>query len=156
MKHQLKEDIRDQYILDLEVLKRFISSGKLLDVGCNGGFFLAELGDEFDRFGTELDPSAVDFAKLNFPEFGKNISEGSIEEASFEENSFDVISMRGVIEHVSNPNEALLHVSNLLKDKGFFIYALHQMERVYQLNFIEKIGIYFILCSICGIFLQII
>lgn len=110
----------DQYILDASVLRRFISSGKLLDVGCNGGFFLSELGVDFDRFGTELDPSAVDFAKQNYPEFGENIYEGDIEQPTFEKESFDVITMRGVIEHVSDPNKTLINVSKLLKKGGYF------------------------------------
>ncbi len=110
----------DQYKLDANVLSRFISAGKLLDVGCNGGFFLSELGNKFDRYGTELDPSAVKFAQENFPEFGKNIYQTSIEKAHFDEKSFEVISMRGVIEHVGNPVEVLNHVSKLLKSDGFF------------------------------------
>ena len=124
--------------MDASVLRRFISSGKLLDVGCNGGFFLSELGDKFDRFGTELDPSAVDFAKQNYPEFGENIYECDIEEATFEEESFDVISMRGVIEHVSDPNRTLLHVSKFLKKRGFFYICATPNGESFSANLYRK------------------
>ena len=32
-----------QYKIDLEFIKKYIQKGKVLDVGCSGGFFLNEL-----------------------------------------------------------------------------------------------------------------
>ena len=109
----------DQYILDSSVLKNFISSGKLLDVGCNGGFFLSALGEKFDRHGTELDPTAVEYARKNYPEFGNNVFQGGIEETKYGDQFFDAITMRGLFEHVSNPNRVVSKAVKMLKQGGY-------------------------------------
>lgn len=109
----------EQYTLDASVLRNFISSGKLLDVGCNGGFFLSALGENFDRFGTELDPTAVEYARKNFPEFGNNVFQGGIEGTKFGEQEFDAITMRGLFEHVSNPNRVVSKAVKMLKNGGY-------------------------------------
>ena len=31
--------------------------------------FLSALGQRFERFGTEIDPEAIDFCRANFPNF---------------------------------------------------------------------------------------
>lgn len=109
----------DQYILDSSVLKKFISSGKLLDVGCNGGFFLSALGEKFERYGTELDSKAVEYAQKTYPDFGNNVFQGSIEDTNFGEEEFDAITMRGLFEHVSNPNRVLNHAVKMMKQGGY-------------------------------------
>jgi len=109
----------EQYYLDASVLRNFISSGKLLDVGCNGGFFLSALGENFDRFGTELDPTAVEYARKNFPEFGNNVFQGGIEGTKFGEQEFDAITMRGLFEHVSNPKRVVSKAVKMLKNGGY-------------------------------------
>ncbi len=114
------EQRSEQYALDSHVLKKFVNEGKLLDVGCNGGFFLSELGEGFERYGTELDPTAVNYARENYKSFASNIEQGTIEDTNFENEYFDVITMRGVIEHVSDPNESFHHVERLLKKGGYF------------------------------------
>lgn len=56
-----------QYEEDVQVLfDRGFTRGKLLDVGCNGGFFLSALGNQFDRYGTEIDPRQLFFSKIIF------------------------------------------------------------------------------------------
>ena len=54
---------REQYILDAHIIKKILSHGDILDIGCNGGFFLNVWGDRYNRFGTELDSEAVEYAK---------------------------------------------------------------------------------------------
>ena len=54
----------EQYILDTNLIEPYLTVGdKILDVGCNGGFFLDTFGSDYDRWGTELDHKAVGFAK---------------------------------------------------------------------------------------------
>ena len=62
----------EQYILDTNLIEPYLTVGdKILDVGCNGGFFLDTFGSDYDRWGTELDHKAVGFAKKKFPRFFK-------------------------------------------------------------------------------------
>ena len=121
-----------QYEQDAQVLfDRGVVSGKLLDIGCNGGFFLNSLGNKFDRYGTEIDPEAVEFCKNNFPDFSNKVFNGLLEEAKFENSSFDVVTMRGVIEHVPNPTATLSEVTRILKPGGIlFICATPNVDSV--------------------------
>ena len=115
---------KEQYVLDAELLRSFAKDGNLLDVGCNGGFFLEALGDRFNRHGTELDPIAVEYCEQTYPEFSKNVFQGSLDEARFQEAYFDVITMRGLFEHVSDPEKTLSHTSKLLKPGGILYFEI--------------------------------
>lgn len=110
---------KQQYYIDRDLIQKFISKGKILDVGCNGGFFLDTFSKKFKKFGTEVDRQSVNYAKKYFPEFGKNIFLTDIINAKFKNNTFDLIIMRGVIEHVSRPGEYLKKISKYLKKNGY-------------------------------------
>ncbi len=109
-----------QYVDDVSFIERFINEGKILDVGCNGGFFLETLSQNFQKYGIEIDPEAVKFAQNTYKDFGDNVVCAPLENAPYEDSSFDLISMRGTIEHMPDPLNAISKVSKLLKKDGFF------------------------------------
>ena len=111
-----------QYEIDRDFIQDFIRKGKVLDVGCSGGFFLDALNDKFEKRGLELDAESVNFARKNYA-FGKNIDNISLERAPYPDGSFDLVVMRGVIEHLPDPVSALKKVSRLLKKGGYFFVA---------------------------------
>ena len=121
-----------QYQQDAQVLfDRGVVGGKLLDVGCNGGFFLSALGQRFERFGTEIDPEAIDFCRANFPDFSANVFSGVLESAKFDSSYFDVVTMRGVVEHIPSPLDTLSEVARILKPGGvLFICATPNVDSV--------------------------
>ncbi|MCB7129009.1 MAG: class I SAM-dependent methyltransferase [Candidatus Brocadiales bacterium] len=96
----------------------FVPGGKLLDVGCGDGTFLAQMRDlGWEVEGVEVDPLAVEqVRKLNLP-----VHCGSLEQRSFENNRFDVVSMNHVIEHIYNPLEVLKECYRILKPGGMLI-----------------------------------
>jgi len=113
-----------QYDLDASVIEKFIpptTRASVLDIGCNGGFFLGRLSDKFFRYGTELDRQAVSFARKQFPEFGPNIHHGNLHSANYPKHRFDLVVMRGVIEHLLDPVGHISEVSRILKPNGFFL-----------------------------------
>ncbi len=123
LEDKVKMTQRDKmYELDRNFLQRFVNKGKLLDVGCSGGFFLNKLSNKFDKYGTEIDPKAVNYARKHFS-FGKHVYNCQIGEDNFPKKYFDVITMRGVIEHLPDPKSAVKRVSELLKDNGYFCIA---------------------------------
>lgn len=115
------KDREIQYLQDKEFLEKFISDGKVLDVGCNGGFFLSKLSDTFEKFGLEIDAEAVNFAHNNFPVF--DIRREWIGDDSFLKESFDLIIFRGVIEHMYDPKSALIRATELLKPNGKIFFC---------------------------------
>ena len=114
------QDRAEQYKIDAKFIERFINEGNLLDVGCNGGFFLNALSEKFNKFGIEIDSEAVEFARK---EYGLNVTEGVIGHDNFEENFFDLIIFRGVIEHLLEPSDALDRASTLLKPGGYIYFC---------------------------------
>jgi len=109
----------EQYILDRDLITKFVSKGRILDVGCNGGFFLSYFGNNFKKYGTEIDKNSVLYAKQQYPAFSKNIYFTSILNSNFKDNFFNLVIMRGVIEHLSNPKSHLKKISDLLKKDGY-------------------------------------
>ncbi|HQS58892.1 MAG: hypothetical protein B7Y56_12700 [Gallionellales bacterium 35-53-114] len=114
------EQRKIQYQTDRDFIEHYISDGKLLDVGCNGGFFLDVLSKKFEKHGIEIDPEAVAYAKKSYNDFGGNIRCGALQDAPYENATFDVISMRGTIEHMTDPVSAIQKVSQLLKQGGYY------------------------------------
>ena len=113
-----------QYKLDAQFIEIFFSQGKILDVGCNGGFFLDAMPEKFEKYGIEIDLEAVTYAKEKYSKFRENIHNCSIENAPFSNNFFDAIVMRGTIEHMLDPLNAIKKASYMLKSQGlFFICA---------------------------------
>lgn len=108
-----------QYKLDVKFLEHYIQKGKMLDVGCNGGFFLSAFSNKFEKHGTEIDSTAVEFARKNFA-FGKNVHCTTLEKAPYKKGMFDVVMMRGTIEHVPDPALSIKKVSELLKKGGYY------------------------------------
>ena len=128
-----------QYKLDIIALLKFVNKGKILDIGCSGGYFLKNIPDNFQKYGTELDPVAYEIAKENLNLNEKKLYLGDVLNCNFQDNFFDIITMRGVIEHVSDPVKTIKKVSELLKSKGlFYICATPNGEafsaRLYKQN----------------------
>ena len=118
----IKKQQRDStYIIDKDWVSLFVKGGKVLDVGCSGGFFLNKFSPKkWDRFGVEIASDAAEYAMSNF---GIPVSVGNILEIDFEER-FDLVMLRGVIEHFHNPIPVLEKCCQLLNPGGcLFITA---------------------------------
>ena len=60
-------NLRDkQYVLDSKFITDQLSTGKILDIGCNGGFFLNKLPNTFEKYGIDVDKEAIEFGKKKF------------------------------------------------------------------------------------------
>jgi 2-polyprenyl-3-methyl-5-hydroxy-6-metoxy-1,4-benzoquinol methylase len=104
----------------LNSLKKFLPgpNAEVLDVGTAGGAFL----DAANRFGyraTGLEPS--EYLVAQGIKRGLKIIQGTIDNHSFNEQSFDLICFWDVIEHLTNPKDALIKVRSLLKPNGILL-----------------------------------
>ena len=111
-----------QYRIDRAFLELFVSSGRVLDVGCSGGFFLDSLSPSFDKFGVEIDAEAVKYARESYP-FGANVTCERLEETNLPDASFQAVIMRGVIEHLPDPEKTVDRAAALLKSGGILFIA---------------------------------
>ena len=92
--------------------------GKLLDIGCALGFFIACLKRYgWEVAGVESSEWSANFAK---EKLGLNVFRGTIEEIEFT-GYFNVITMYHLLEHLPNPLGILRKVSKILANDGLLV-----------------------------------
>lgn len=117
-----------------EIIENVRDRGRFLDVGCAVGKFLHTLPDNFEKWGTEFSEAAAGTGRKKFD---LNIITGQIRNIELPEKYFDIVQMRGVLEHSQDPFEDLLKINTVMKDDGVL--------RISQLPNID---------SICGKFFR--
>lgn len=114
------------YELEIEeILKTIGTKGRFLDVGCAVGKFLVTLPDTFEKWGTEFSDDA---AGIGRKKFHLNIITGQIKDIKLSEAYFDIIQMRGVLEHCQDPSGDLVTMRKFLKDDG--ILRISQLPNI--------------------------
>lgn len=92
--------------------------GRLLDVGCSNGAYLAAMRDEgWDVEGVEFDSDAVEYCRNSRK---LKVTQGEIEDglAQLPEKNFDAVTMWHVLEHAFDPAAALKQIRRVLKSGG--------------------------------------
>jgi len=102
------------------------SRGRLLDVGCGSGGFLAEMRSlGWDVRGVEPDPSAVRVARKRW---GLDVACGTLEAGRFREGSFDVVTLSHVIEHLPDSIGTLRECGRVLAPDGRLVVVTPNIE----------------------------
>jgi 2-polyprenyl-3-methyl-5-hydroxy-6-metoxy-1,4-benzoquinol methylase len=89
--------------------------GRLLDVGCAAGFFLAEARAHYEVQGVELSAWSSAYARERL---GLPVLTGTLPEARLPADHFDVVTLWDVIEHVPEPVPLLAEAARVLKPGG--------------------------------------
>jgi len=93
----------------------FRRGGRLLDVGCGAGKFLAEMRDlGWEVLGTDISPEAVTACCAR----GLEVLEGELSDARLPGSGFDVVTLRHSLEHIHDPLGTLREVRRVLKPGG--------------------------------------
>ena len=112
----------------LAVIKKYKSSGRLLDIGAGIGQFLFFAQSDFKVKGTEVSKSAIEIAKQKY---GIILAEGLIENISFD-SKFEVITLFHVLEHVLDLNLCCARILSVLKTGGILIIRVPFRENLSQ------------------------
>jgi 2-polyprenyl-3-methyl-5-hydroxy-6-metoxy-1,4-benzoquinol methylase len=89
--------------------------GRLLDVGCGDGSLIRLLQSYgWHAEGCDMDPRAVEAARVR----GLDVHLGRLEERGYRDGTFDVVTMRHLVEHVPDPIALLREVRRILKETG--------------------------------------
>ena len=94
---------------------RVARSGRLLDVGCAAGFFLAEARAHYAVQGVELSAWSSAYAR---DRLGLPVVTGTLLQAALPADHFDVITLWDVIEHVPDPVPLLTEAARVLRPGG--------------------------------------
>jgi 2-polyprenyl-3-methyl-5-hydroxy-6-metoxy-1,4-benzoquinol methylase len=90
--------------------------GRLLDVGCGSGEFLAGMAVlGWEAFGTDFDEQAIAAAKRHR---SVQVACGSLAQQQFADDWFDAITLSNVIEHVPDPQDTFRELARILKPSG--------------------------------------
>lgn len=111
------------YDIELDFIYRYVDNGKVVDIGCGGGFLLEKMPPQrwIEKWGTELGSDAVIRARTALDT--SNIFEGEIESLDLPIEYFDLAIARGVIEHVPFPRTFLRKITTLIKPQGFLFMS---------------------------------
>ncbi len=100
------------------MIEGFISGGRILDVGCGAGAFLAALDDkDWQKYGLEIKPADV------VPWRGEFFS-GRFDESAPPIKDLDAITMWHVFEHLYHPRQALNNAAGMLRPGAFLFLSM--------------------------------
>ncbi len=104
------------YRADWRRIRRYVPGGRILDVGCNAGFFLRlGRGQGWDLYGVDPSPTLSALAR---EQFGLNVQEAFLEQADYPEGFFDVVTLSDVFEHLWQPRAMLAAIRRVLRPDG--------------------------------------
>lgn len=88
----------------------------ILDVGCGEGFTLnrfrkSDIGK--DLMGVDTSETAIELGRKQFPHL--NLKKGSAYKLPFKDNTFDLVLCLEVLEHLENPEKALIELTRVSK-----------------------------------------
>ncbi len=113
----------------LRGLKRFCSSGNLLDVGCAAGFLMDESEKVgFKSYGIDTSPFITAHADKNLQ---NRIQTSSLHRGKFEDSFFDVVTMFDLVEHLNDPVRDLKKIRTVMKDTGVLMISTGDVGSLY-------------------------
>ena len=111
----------------VDIAKKLVGKGSdICDLGCASGHFLHSMRDYVnERVGIELNQADFEFVdkELKIQVFNKPINETGLEV-----KKFDLISSFHVLEHIEDPREFLINARKYLKDSGYLLIEVPNVE----------------------------
>jgi ubiquinone/menaquinone biosynthesis C-methylase UbiE len=99
--------------------------GKLLDLGCHGGYLSNEIARVSGAHvtGIDISPDAIHYAKQRHANL--HFVTGDIQQTlPFPDSSFDTVTAFDVLEHIPRVEQTVREVYRVLKNKGLFVVGI--------------------------------
>lgn len=104
---------------------KFKRPGKMLDIGCGSGTFLAMMREKgWEVQGVELDAAAAERGRQD----GLEIFSGTIDSANLPSAVFDYVRSNHSFEHIHNPREVLKEIRRILKPTGHLFIGVPNVK----------------------------
>jgi 2-polyprenyl-3-methyl-5-hydroxy-6-metoxy-1,4-benzoquinol methylase len=109
----------------IDIMRRYVREGNLLDVGCSFGGFLMAASRFFVPHGIEISPFAGRHARELI---GDTIHIGTLEDHPFKHEHFSAITMIELLEHLPDPPAVLRECHGLLQRGGLLVVQTANMD----------------------------
>ncbi|MBN1287552.1 MAG: class I SAM-dependent methyltransferase [Anaerolineae bacterium] len=110
----------------LKHLERYVKPGRMLDVGCSMGFFMAEAAARgWQVQGLDVSAFAVERTRARF---GFDARHGSFLELDYPAGAYDLVTIWDVIEHVPDPAAHVQKAAELLRAGGVLVLATPNVD----------------------------
>jgi len=122
--HEVVEARRSEICYGLIKEKLLRNSGerkRILDIGCGDGSFSSRFERYCNVFGVDVSQRSVDLARK--AGLDARVVDISYEKLPFSNSYFDLVYMGDVIEHLLNPDFAILEVLRVTKSNGYLILS---------------------------------
>lgn len=118
---------------------RYVSGGKLLDVGAWSGTLIAELRNDFEVHGVEINPHAAAYARKQ----GFDVRTGAFGAVDLSDIApFDVITFIDVLEHIPQPGGIVEQAHSLLRPGGLIaIKVPHFAAQALKQTTLQRLGV---------------
>jgi len=125
---KLEEATRPYNQTRVDRIRRFVKSGRLLDIGAGTGMFLKTARENhFEVEGLEITTDAAVFGRQTW---GLNIRQGNLHETSLPTNAYDIVTLGHVYEHLHEPRAALEQLHSILKRGGLLVISVPNFDSV--------------------------
>jgi 2-polyprenyl-3-methyl-5-hydroxy-6-metoxy-1,4-benzoquinol methylase len=106
-------------------IRRYVSGGKLLDVGAWSGTLISELRGDFTVHGVEINPHAAAYARQQ----GFDVRTGAFGQVDLSDLApFDVITFVDVLEHIPQPGRIIEQARELLRPGGLIVIKVPHFD----------------------------
>jgi len=109
-------------------IRKYKASGKLLDVGCGQGFFLACVEKYYDVYGIDISEYAIREAKQRTTQV--KLSVGDVTDLDYKNDYFDIVTCFDLLEHLPDPELALQEFYRILKKDGIVIIRVPNTDSI--------------------------
>ncbi len=107
----------------LALVQRHLAGGRMLEVGCATGDFMAEAKAHYELYGFDLSAYAVEVAQQKNPDIAARIWTGRLEDQHLSPQFFDAICAWDVIEHIWDPLPTFGPLMDYLKPGGYLLLS---------------------------------
>jgi len=112
----------------VKIIHKYKEVGKLLDIGCGPGFFLAYAGKYYDVYGIDISEYAIRKAKQRTQT--AKLSIGDAANLDYKNDYFDIVTCFDLLEHLPDPELALQEFYRILKNEGILIIRVPNTDSI--------------------------
>lgn len=110
-----------------KIIRTYKPNGKLLDVGCGVGWFLAYVERYYDTYGLDISEYAINEAKQRT---NAKLTIGGVSCLDCKDAYFDIVTCFDLLEHIRTPWLAIEEFHRILKPNGLLVVRIPNTESV--------------------------